>query len=337
MLCLLLATLCAAETPTPPVINGQFDYALDAVGVVVADSSETSLCSGTLIDSDWVLTSASCVQMLESLSPAQSMFIIGDDYRAYDAVFIPIITLVEHPDYASLGHAADLGLLELQHSSHVAPLALNDEDLNDGWLGQELRFVGYGSAVGQGHTEDIGQRRYADIPIIGFDDALFYGHDPEDGQNICTEDIGGPALERQDDLGYSVVGVSVAVWVDEGDEPCTDGGSVSVRVDQHLSWIQQYADPSMDPDADADTDADADSDTDADADADADADSDGDADTDTGWDLPERPSDNEGTHSSRCSCVPVPARLLLVLGGSILAILGRRRGASADGHLTPPL
>jgi hypothetical protein len=117
---------------------------------------------------------------------------------------------------------------------------LNDEEPAPSWYGEELTFVGYG-VTGDGEV-DSGVRRYANIPLLGFDPLLLYAFDDGDPhQNLCSGDSGGAAFETTA-AGIELAGVNSFVFVYEANDAlCADGGTAAARVDIHVPWIQGYA------------------------------------------------------------------------------------------------
>jgi secreted trypsin-like serine protease len=243
-LLLLALAAQASEIRVPAIVNGitsDEPEAVVALTVEVDGSLYGPFCSATLIDASWALTAAHCVAAM------------NQDYAAYDiylvtgadlASSVDSTTLVQrgiaHPDYDSATYTDDIGLLELKAPGllGVAPIPLDDRNPSN-LVGSELRFMGYG--ITSDNAEDMGTKRYADIPVVTVDTDVVYAWDPEDGQNVCQGDSGGPALDIEGDR-YVLSGVNafVGLWKDqEGDQPCVDGFVGATRIDVHMDWIRQ--------------------------------------------------------------------------------------------------
>ncbi len=304
LLTLLLPLAAQADqVRVPAIVNGiptSDPEAVAALLIEVDGSFYGPFCSATLIDNKWALTAAHCVEAIQQ------------DYGAYDAylatgsdlltsgidLYSKIIGSVAHPDYDNTTYTDDIGLLELNGTGllTVSPIPLNDDAVSSEWVGRELRFVGYG--ITSDNAEDMGTKRYADIPIVNVDLEIIYAWDPDDGQNVCQGDSGGAALEILGDGRYELAGVNafVGLWKgQEGSDPCVDGFVGATRVDNHLDWIDQQTGGAIS--------------------------------YDTGYDPGTSPWGGKDS-GGWCSAAPTGARGLGVLLLGLVTALARRRGRS---------
>lgn len=337
----LIFSVAHAEMVAPPIVNGSTTSAYEAVGSLVAISGDYggSFCSGTLVARDWVVTAAHCVAAINDDLRGYDIYfaITSNVYRDWDD-YARVDRAIEHPSYRSTDYYYDIGLVELNTSiTSVDPMPVNKDRVNSAWIGDDLRFVGFG--ITSDYDKDTGGvKRFADMPVDDYDSLVIIGYDPEDDQNACSGDSGGAALEILSGGAFELAGV-IAFGYDEDSTPCEGGSSGNTRVDAFIDWIEGYtpvygadetdADTDTDSDTDSDADADSDTDTDADSDSDADSDADGDsdADSDEAWvdtgysDKPDRPKDSGGGCSSS-SGTPVG---LISLCLSLVALILRRR------------
>lgn len=240
------------ELPAPEgVVNGTTaapgEYAEVVALVVVAPPYVFPYCSGTVIDPSWVLTAGHCLAGFEGYVANGDVAVVLDASVAVpdDPPNLSVVVAEEafvHPEYDPSDFLAshDVGLLELRTPiSGVGPAVLNDEAPGTNWYGEELTFVGYG--VTDDSQVGGGRRRFADMPLIGFDPLLLYAFDDSTPhQNLCSGDSGGATFEITL-VGRELAGVNSFVFAyDVDDALCADGGTAAARVDIHVEWIRGF-------------------------------------------------------------------------------------------------
>jgi secreted trypsin-like serine protease len=243
MIALLLIALAAADQRYPAIVNGIETSEPEAVVALVFEAGGDfygPFCSGTLAASRWVVTAAHCVTAIQRDYAEYDVYVAtGADLHVRADQIVKVASSEAHPDYDDAAYTDDIGLLRLEGTglAGVASIPLGTSAVTPSWVGEDLRFVGYG--ITTDGAADMGTKRYADIPLFQYDLELLYGFDPEDGQNVCQGDSGGAALRLTGDQP-SLVGVSafVGLWKhQEGKDPCADGLVGATRVDVHADWI----------------------------------------------------------------------------------------------------
>jgi V8-like Glu-specific endopeptidase len=241
-----------------------------------------SLCTGTLIDPQVVLTAGHCVYYpsdgLNSLNNPGSVQILGGANINTGAYLLSDVSaVVKHPQWnGTLDGGTDLALIKTSSAITMVPY-YGVRSGNYPSVGSSGVIVGYGNnTTGSGS----GVHRWGNTTLLEVYSNLIELGSPS---GTCQGDSGGPLFT---DVGGQYVVTGVTSF---GDSYTCDPnqGSWSVTVQTYRPWIEDqviawtgHGLGGGSTDADADSDADADADADADSDADNDNDVDGDADGD---------------------------------------------------------
>ncbi len=328
---MLLLVVAALAQEAPPIVNGDTTAEYPEVVLLYFTNRSGTVggaCTGSVVADQWILTAAHCV--VDDTGEFTNMYAyVGENSNRLEQE-VEADEWYAHPSYDGSTGYYDIGLVHLPTPFRdIDLMPVNKDDLRTSHIGDDYRFVGYGITSDR-DTSTTSTKRYADIPLDGVYSLLATFFDP-DGQNACHGDSGGPALELLPGGGYEVA--AVVNFGYPGVE-CEDNGVAAARVDDFISWIEDYTpiysynelngDADTDADSDTDTDSDSDTDTDTDTDSDTDTDTDTDADADLAVD-PIRPGavgeDYETSSPLACGCV-TPTGTAGGAGGLAVFVLG---------------
>ncbi|MFM2245774.1 MAG: hypothetical protein RL071_1848 [Pseudomonadota bacterium] len=239
----------AAAQEAPPIIGGRSTSDFVPVGALVAYHERygdlQAFCSGTLVDSTWVVTAAHCVEdgIGEFARYGYDIyFLVGTE--VYDdagwTAYAPVIYSAAHPDY-DLPYN-DAGILQLGDGgiTTVGTIPMNTDRVTADWVGEDMTYVGFGISSDAGSGS--GTKRTVDVPVYDYDSGLIITWDEAGGANICSGDSGGAALMPADG-GWELVGINSFGFMMDGssrvlcDDP--DAAAGVTRVDAVIDWINE--------------------------------------------------------------------------------------------------
>jgi secreted trypsin-like serine protease len=220
------------------VVGGTDDSGDPAVVAFLAGG--LTVCSGTLVAPEAVLTAGHCAH---ALGDVPYRVALGSD-ATHPARTISVAEQVLHPRYTGEGQPYDFALLHLAEPvEDVAPLPLSTEPLTQADVGAPIRHVGFG--VSDPTTGDgAGIKRQVTYPITEVDPLVVWSGAP--GEQTCTGDSGGPGLVAR------AGGERLAAVVSDGPD-CYDAGWDG-RVDVVADWVTATTAPWV-PDAGPGSDA----------------------------------------------------------------------------------
>ncbi len=228
-----------------PIYYGDPDTTQEHQAVVFLYFNSGGACTGTLIDTDVILTAAHCI---DGASAGEIYF--GDNQNNFYAQR-NAVQMIPHPNfiYSNNNIANDIAIVIMDSDAPSAitpipplPPALEINSSDEGNL--MLTFVGFG----QTETGTSGTKLYVQDTLnnecsnssgcdLGYTPpyslaggTISYDQNPG---GPCSGDSGGPAFIFRNGNEY------IAGITSYGDQNCTQYG-VSTKVDYYYSWISQY-------------------------------------------------------------------------------------------------
>ena len=239
-----LASPLAVSTSDDGIVGGEITTGFDPVVAISfrISMTEGALCSGTIVNDEWVLTAAHCPPW--DFDPDLSHVLLGSDIYAADTLQLEFDEWYVHPDYNGL--ANDVAVLHLAEPSPVEGIPINrDEEIDNRFEGEEFTFVGFGLSDPDAEAVD-GKKRAAWIEVTAATGTIIYYFD-EDSMT-SNGDSGGPALY---DFGEGRRVVGVTSWGSNDDD-----FGVSTSVESQAEWIDGYTGGDSPPWGDDDDDDD---------------------------------------------------------------------------------
>lgn len=222
------ASLASIESP---IVGGTTVREGDFSDVVLVVGSH-SVCTGTLVAPDVVLTAGHCI------GDTPKQVLVGSvDYSKPGGELIAVTSAVAYPNWEQ---RYDVGVLVLEREARYKPRAIAKGCRITATA--KVLAVGFGltSASGTGTNSRLHQAELAvDDPTCGRDPACAAAIAPNGeftagghGTDSCFGDSGGPLY-----LGEALIGV-VSRGVGTSTAPC-GGGGVYVRANKVVGWIER--------------------------------------------------------------------------------------------------
>ncbi len=191
-----------------------------------------TFCSGTLVHEEWGVSAAHCVDPIQDYqNQGMTVYaVFGGSVNSPDDL-VEIEEGIKNPEYGYGAFIDDISVIHFaEKKKDVTPMVLNDEPIDDSWIGTSLTFVGFG-VTGDSQTGS-GVKRMTDIPISGYDIDNVYSFDPD--TNVCNGDSGGASLERSGKVA-ELAGINAFVT-----PSCNGGSNGATRVDVHIDFLKDH-------------------------------------------------------------------------------------------------
>ncbi|MCA9706906.1 MAG: trypsin-like serine protease [Myxococcales bacterium] len=241
---LALATPGLAPPLDPdPIVGGQTTGELEYGAIVALLTSQSGLCTGTVVSPRLIITAGHCLADLDFSGSVEVFY--GNELDGQMSV--TAASFAAHPDFCATckEDIFDYGYV-LLGSDFVPPqseqpstdgfiLPITDQDEWDEAIrkGAEVILVGFGEDPDTPNpATSLGIKRVVTTTIRKFSARGIEFFAGGDGHDSCQGDSGGPAIVRLADGTLRLAGVT-----SRGSDPCGEGGFYGTPFPA-LSWIR---------------------------------------------------------------------------------------------------
>ena len=209
----------------------------DEYSAVVAIVINSTICSGTLVADDLVLTAAHCLRNVASV----------DAIRVFNGLTLGTPGVLatgfgSHPDFdvEAKRDAFDYGFVSIVAGSlDATPIPVVTEQAEWDEIEPTLKsadtviLAGYGLDPDAPSNVNLGVKRRVTTNVRGFTESGIEFVAGGNGKDSCEGDSGGPALARNADGELRLIGITA-----RGSDPCGKGGFYGVPY-YALAWVSE--------------------------------------------------------------------------------------------------